>query len=39
MERIRVLIVDDSPFMRKALERMLIAAEDIEAGAFEVVER
>jgi two-component system chemotaxis response regulator CheB len=30
MERIRVLIVDDSPFMRKALERMLIAAEDIE---------
>jgi two-component system chemotaxis response regulator CheB len=30
MERIRVLIVDDSPFMRKALERMLLAAEDIE---------
>ncbi len=30
MERIRVLIVDDSPFMRKALERMLVAAEDIE---------
>jgi len=30
METIRVLIVDDSPFMRKALERMLMAAEDIE---------
>jgi two-component system chemotaxis response regulator CheB len=30
MERIRVLIVDDSPFMRKALERMLLAAEDLE---------
>ena len=30
MDRIRVLIVDDSPFMRKALERMLLEAEDIE---------
>ena len=30
METIRVLIVDDSPFMRKALERMLVEAEDIE---------
>lgn len=30
MDRIRVLVVDDSPFMRKALERMLAAAEDIE---------
>jgi two-component system chemotaxis response regulator CheB len=30
METIRVLIVDDSPFMRKALERMLIAAADIQ---------
>ena len=30
MDPIRVLIVDDSPFMRKALERMLIAAEDIQ---------
>lgn len=29
MDQIRVLIVDDSPFMRKALERMLVAAEDI----------
>ncbi|MCE1230176.1 MAG: chemotaxis response regulator protein-glutamate methylesterase, partial [Firmicutes bacterium] len=29
MESIRVLIVDDSPFMRKALERMFQAAEDI----------
>ncbi len=29
MDPIRVLIVDDSPFMRKALERMLVAAEDI----------
>ena len=27
---VRVLIVDDSPFMRKALERMLLAAEDIQ---------
>lgn len=26
---IRVLIVDDSPFMRKALERMLVAGDDI----------
>lgn len=32
MDRIRVLIVDDSPFMRKALERMLLAAEDIEVA-------
>ncbi len=30
MDPIRVLIVDDSPFMRKALERMLVAAEDIQ---------
>jgi len=30
MEPIRVLIVDDSPFMRKAIERMLLAAEDIQ---------
>jgi two-component system chemotaxis response regulator CheB len=30
MDPIRVLIVDDSPFMRKALERMLIAAPDIQ---------
>lgn len=30
MDPIRVLIVDDSPFMRKALERMLIAASDIQ---------
>lgn len=30
MGRTRVLIVDDSLFMRKALERMLVAAEDIE---------
>ncbi len=30
MDPIRVLIVDDSPFMRKALERMLQAAEDIQ---------
>ena len=30
MDPIRVLIVDDSPFMRKALERMLLAAEDIQ---------
>jgi len=30
MDTIRVLIVDDSPFMRKALERMLVEAEDIE---------
>lgn len=30
MDQIRVLIVDDSPFMRKALERMLVAAEDIQ---------
>jgi len=29
MAPIRVLIVDDSPFMRRALERMLVAAEDI----------
>ena len=27
---VRVLIVDDSPFMRKALERMLVAGEDIQ---------
>lgn len=30
MDPIRVLIVDDSPFMRKAIERMLLAAEDIQ---------
>lgn len=30
MEPIRVLIVDDSPFMRKAIERMLDATEDIQ---------
>jgi len=30
MEPIRVLIVDDSPFMRKAIERMLEATEDIQ---------
>ncbi|MDP2876537.1 MAG: chemotaxis response regulator protein-glutamate methylesterase [Holophaga sp.] len=30
MDPIRVLIVDDSPFMRKAIERMLVAAEDIQ---------
>lgn len=30
MDPIRVLIVDDSPFMRKALERMLVAATDIQ---------
>jgi two-component system, chemotaxis family, protein-glutamate methylesterase/glutaminase len=30
MEPIRVLIVDDSPFMRKALERMLAEAPDIQ---------
>jgi two-component system chemotaxis response regulator CheB len=30
IDPIRVLIVDDSPFMRKALERMLLAAEDIQ---------
>ncbi|MBK8794807.1 MAG: chemotaxis response regulator protein-glutamate methylesterase [Holophaga sp.] len=30
MDLIRVLIVDDSPFMRKAIERMLLAAEDIQ---------
>ncbi len=30
MDPIRVLIVDDSPFMRKALERMLVAADDIQ---------
>lgn len=30
MDSIRVLIVDDSPFMRKALERMLLAASDIQ---------
>ncbi len=30
MGKTRVLVVDDSPFMRKALERMLQAAEDLE---------
>lgn len=30
MDKIKVLVVDDSPFMRKALERMLAAAEDLE---------
>nr|WP_320133743.1 chemotaxis response regulator protein-glutamate methylesterase [uncultured Holophaga sp.] len=30
MDPIRVLIVDDSAFMRKAIERMLTAAEDIQ---------
>ena len=31
--RIRVLVVDDSPFMRKAIQRMLEAADDIEVVA------
>jgi two-component system chemotaxis response regulator CheB len=30
MDKTRVMIVDDSPFMRKALERMLTQAPDIE---------
>ena len=30
MDPIRVLIVDDSPFMRKALERMLTDAPDLQ---------
>jgi len=29
-KRIRVLVIDDSAFVRRAVERMLIAAEDIE---------
>ena len=33
MEPIRVLIVDDSPFMRKALERMLQAPDIVVVGA------
>jgi two-component system chemotaxis response regulator CheB len=32
--RIRVLVVDDSAFVRKAVERMLAAAEDIEVVGF-----
>ena len=32
--RIRVLVVDDSAFVRKAVERMLSAAEDIEVVGF-----
>ena len=33
-ERIRVLVVDDSAFVRKAVERMLGAAGDIEVVGF-----
>jgi len=33
-DRIRVLVVDDSAFVRKAVERMLRAADDIEVVGF-----
>lgn len=33
MEPLRVLVVDDSPFMRKSIERMLSTAEDIQVVA------
>lgn len=33
MDKFRIMVVDDSPFMRKAIERMLSSAPDIEVVA------